>query len=136
MILDLSRELDVQRGRTYLESLIKKQAKAELCHKRNKRTLSQNSLLWLWLGCISHETGNNKDYLHEYFKQKFLGKENITVLENDLQVTVSTTKLDTAQMKAYLNSIQEFANTELGILLPNPEDLVFNEFYDRYENFI
>jgi len=136
MIYNLSLQYDIQRCKTYLESLIKKQAKVEICIKKDKRTLSQNSTYWLWITAIQQETGNDKNLLHEYFKQKFLGTENITVFDSNLNVAVSTTKLDTKQMSEYMNRIQEFANIELGILLPNPSDLIFNDFYEHYKDFI
>jgi len=136
MIYNLSSQYDIQRCKTYLESLIKKQAKVDISIKRDKRTLSQNSTYWLWITAIQQETGNDKNLLHEYFKQKFLGTENITVFDNNLNVTVSTTRLDTKQMTDYLNRIQEFANTELGILLPNPDDLIWADFYEHYKNLI
>lgn len=92
--------------------------------------------MWLWLNCIQDETGEHKDRLHEYFKQKFLGGEVITVLNEDISIIVSTTKLDTKQMTDYLNRIQEFASAELGIVLPTPEDLMWADFYERYKNYI
>ena len=35
-----------------------------------------------------------------------------------------------------MSKIQVFANTELAIELPNPEDLKFEEFKDYYEKFL
>ena len=35
-----------------------------------------------------------------------------------------------------MSKIQIFANTELAIELPNPEDLKFVEFYEYYKNYI
>ena len=35
-----------------------------------------------------------------------------------------------------MNKIQLFANTELSIELPNPEDLKFAEFKDYYEKYL
>ena len=63
------------------------------------RTLSQSRLYWLWLTCISHETGNDKNELHEYFKETYLPKEQVIVFNRKIEITVSTTGLDTAQFK-------------------------------------
>jgi len=136
MIYDLSTKLGIDRFNAKSDFFIKKGAIVDLSEKKPKRTLDQNRLMWLFLACISNETGNNKDFLHEFFKQKFLGMKNIAVLDSNIQIAVSTTKLNTAEMTNYLNRIQEFANTELGILLPNPDDLNFNDFYETYKNFI
>ena len=105
---------------------------------REKRTIDQNRLLFLWLGCIANETGNDKDTLHEYFKQKFLGFEQ-RVMSFNREVTFispTTTTLDTKQFTEYLNKIQEFASSELGIVLPLPEDAVFTQFYEPYKSYL
>ena len=47
---------------------------------------------------------------------------------------ISTSKLNTAQFTAYLEKVQVLASSELGIVLPVPEDRIFEEFYEQYEN--
>lgn len=101
---------------------------------RERRTLDQNRLYFLWLACIADETGHGKDDLHEYFKQRFLGFEQRAVLNGRVYINPSTAGLNTKQFSDYLDKIQVFANMELGILLPNPQDLEFNQFYERYKN--
>jgi len=105
-------------------------------NKRAKRSLSQNSLMWLWLACIEQETGQSKDELHSFFKSTILGQESricFGVVYND---TVTTTDLDTLLFKQYLDKIQIFASSELGIILPNPEDKAFEHFKDYYSKFL
>ena len=66
-------ELDREMVISHIKRLdIKKVYTVEITERRIKRTISQNGLYWLWLTCISHETGNDKDDLHEYFKKKYL----------------------------------------------------------------
>ncbi len=101
---------------------------------RERRTIDQNRLYFLWLACISNETGHSKDDLHDYFKQSYLGFEQRAVLNGKIHVNPSTSALDTKQFTDYLEQIQVFANTELGIILPSPEDMEFNQFYERYKN--
>ncbi len=101
---------------------------------RERRTIDQNRLYFLWLACISNETGNSKDDLHEYFKQQYLGFEQRAVLNGRVYINPSTSALDTKQFTDYLNKIQIFANTELGIILPAREDLEFTQFYERYKD--
>lgn len=101
---------------------------------RERRTLDQNRLYFLWMACLSDETGQSKDDLHEYFKQLYLGFEQRAVLNGRVYISPSTAALNTKQFSDYLNKIQMFANTELGIILPSPEDLEFNQFYERYRN--
>lgn len=103
---------------------------------KEPRTITQNSLYWLWLTCLMAETGNDKNDLHEYFKQAYLPFEDKEVFDSVVPVFPSTTKLDTGQFTAYLNKIQIFAQTELNIRLPQPEDRYFNEFKEQYKNYI
>jgi len=103
----------------------------EITEKRVKRTISQNALYWLWLTCIEFETGNNKNDLHEHFKHEYLLPEKINIFGKE-QDRYSTTGLNTAQFKYYLDRLQIFASTELAIKLPNPEDKFWEDFYSFY----
>jgi len=98
-----------------------------------RRTISQNSLMWLWLTCIEFETGNDKDDLHDYFKKKYLEPED-SKLFGETFLRWSTRDLTTNMFKYYLDKIQAFASTELSITLPDPEDKRWEEFYDYYKD--
>lgn len=112
---------------------LKKVYTVEITERRIKRTISQNGLYWLWLTCISHETGNDKDDVHEVFKTKYLNPHYKNILGEPIIIR-STTDLDTAQFKEYLDAIQVFASTELQITLPDPDDVRWEEFYDYYKD--
>jgi len=101
---------------------------------RHKRSLSQNSLYRLWLKCISAETGNDVDDLHDYFKRRFLSNS-VEIFGEECDFGISTTKLNTVEFTAFLDKVQRFAANE-GIPLPNPEDLCFEQFYNKYKNYI
>lgn len=103
---------------------------------REKRTVDQNRLLFLWIGCVSHETGYFKDEVHEIFKKKFLGIEVFEIWGERVERLRSTANLDTKQFSDYLDRIQQFASTEMGIILPNPKDQYFEQFYQQYKDFI
>jgi hypothetical protein len=105
----------------------------EVKQKRTVRTLPQNKLYWLWLTCIEAETGNNRMDLHDYFKQVYILPTEVNIFGNTVERR-STSGLDTAQFKQYLDKIQIFASTELSITLPDPEDLRWQEFYDYYSD--
>lgn len=133
-ILNLS---DKDKVKSYIDKLPEgKKYDVSIKLKRVTRTFSQNRLHWLWLACIMAETGNDKDSLHEYFKDTYLPKESKPIFGKIIEVAVSTTSLNTAQFTHYLNRIQQFASSELGIILPDPEDLHFREFYENYKDFI
>lgn len=99
---------------------------------RKKRTTDQNSLYWMWLRCVADETGNTTDDLHEYCKRKFLTPRAVEIAGEQMEVAPSTTKLDTAEMTTYLNGVQAWAASELGITLPTPEDRFYDDFEQEY----
>ncbi len=105
----------------------------KITKKRWSRSISQNNLYWLWLTCIEQETGTFRDELHDFFKAKFLGFEEIEVFGRIVTKVKSTTSLDTLQFTNYLDKIQVFASVELGIKLPIPQDKYWSDFYETYK---
>jgi len=101
---------------------------------RGKRSLNQNSLLWLWCTALEKdsETGYTKDEFYQYFLDKFAPRKEIfTNL-----VIVTTSQMDSKQMSDFLDSIQRLAITELQFKLPDPEDIIFSTFYETYKHLI
>lgn len=103
----------------------------EILQKRKVRSISQNSLYWLWLTCIEFETGTNRDELHDYFKHKFILPVEVNVFGEKIMRWTTTDK-DTLQFKEYLDKIQIFASVDLSITLPDSEDKYWDEFYSFY----
>lgn len=127
-------ELDREMAIAFIKRLdLKKVYTVDVTERRIKRTLSQNNLYFLWLTCISHETGNDKDDLHEYFKEKYITPIGKYVFDKMIEIR-STTDLNTVQFKYLLDQVQYFASTELAITLPDPDDLRWSEFYDYYKD--
>lgn len=87
-----------------------------------KRTNPQNNLYWKWLEIIGRETGYDKDDLHDALRDKFLDPVEREVLGELRHFRQSTTKLTTQQMTEYMDNIYRFSTSDLGILLPVPED--------------
>ncbi len=100
-----------------------------------KRTLSQNKLMWLWFACIAQETGGNKDDIYLVYTHLFL-KKDIEFQQQIIQTTERTSKLDTFRFAKFLDEVQIHAQTELGITLPDPDDLRFAEFEAYYSRFL
>lgn len=101
--------------------------------KSEKRTLPQNRLYYLWLNCISAETGNEVEDLHEYFKTKFLGVRYRIIYGEGITTPLTTTDLTTEQFTDYLEKVQRWSNTEQGIILPNPNDIGWEQFVEQYD---
>lgn len=134
----MHRRLDTEVDRSmviaYIQRLdLKKRYTVEVVEKKVRRTISQNSLYWLWLTCISHETGNEKNELHEIFMRKFLQPKIIRNFGVEFE-RYTTTDMNTGEYTTYLNLIQSFAASELGIVLPDPEDRQWEEFYKYYQD--
>ena len=128
----LTSEVDRDMVIAFIKRLdLKKLFTVEVLEKKANRSISQNSLYWLWLTCIEFETGNDRQYIHEYFKKKYLQPERIQLFGQYDDYYTSKT-LNTTQFKYFLDHIQTFASTELAITLPDPESQYWDEFYKFY----
>lgn len=81
---------------------------------KEKRSLSQNRLLWQWMNEISEQAivGDQKhepEIWHEYFKRYFCPSKIIAMPAGDDLEVKSTKKLDTGEMHHYLNKIEQWA---------------------------
>jgi len=102
-------------------------------HRRN-RTVPQNRLYWLHVTCVADETGSDRNEVHAELKRLYLPSESVTGMYGETIVRpVSTTKLDTAQFSAYIEKVVAFASSTLGIVLPMPGDLAFEQFEEYYK---
>ena len=101
-----------------------------------KRSLPQNRLYWLYLSCIMDETGNDRDTLHNEFREMFLPVRIGSLGGKETKNLTSTTTLNTKQFKDYIDRIVVWAAAEEGIALPDPEDKYFAMFYEQYRDFV
>lgn len=90
----------------------------------NTRTLSQNSLYWLFLEVIERETGNSANDLHEYFRRTKLPPKFIKVLGKEIKVPRSTTELNKIEFSDYMDKIA----SEVDIAIPDSE--AYNNYQD------
>ena len=102
-----------------------------ITREREKRSLDQNSLMWLWFTCIEQETGTPRQDVHDYYCMRFL-RRSISWNGFDRNVVEGTSKLTKERMTWFLDQVQADAKTEFGISLPLPEDQFFEEFYQTY----
>ena len=94
---------------------------------RSKRSLSQNSLYWLWMDDIADQArtrdGQNlsKEEWHHLCSMRFLGVKTITLQGKEIPVPVkSTARLNTKEFTDYLTQIEaEFLNR--GVVLTFPD---------------
>lgn len=105
----------------------------EISSVKQKRSNLQNRYYWAVLNCISNETGNDKDALHEFFKHKFLDTLKYQLFGQFIYYKPSTTKLDKKQFTDYIEKIAVFV-ADFGIEIPRPESEYFEEFLKHYAN--
>ena len=109
------------------------------------RTINQNALMWMWFTCIEQETGTDKQDVHDYYCNLFL-RRTAVINGRETVIAGSTSKLSTlqmtdflnkvkadAQMTDFLNKVKADAATEMGIRLPLPDDLYYQEFVNEYK---
>ena len=101
--------------------------------KKSKRTLSQNALMWMWFTCISRETGQPVQDVHDTYCARFLARTAVTPRGDIIRVYGQTSKLSTVEMTQFMNEVQEDA-AEMGIILPLPEDAYYDDFLAEYKN--
>lgn len=98
---------------------------------KEKRTVSQNALMWMWFTCIERQTGQPKQDVHDYYVSKFL-QRTTNIYGKPYRVVGETKNLSTEQMSRFLWQVQADAETELGMKLPTPEDLYFEAFEQEF----
>ena len=97
-----------------------------------KRSINQNSLLWMWLSLMERETGTPKTEFYKFYKQKFLSRS-VQIgnrIENDC--TDDPKELTKERFTDFLRKVQADAAQEFGIQLPVPEDRFFENFYQQF----
>lgn len=96
---------------------------------RDTRSVQQNRYYWgVCLKLISESTGYTTDELHHIFKHKYLidkerARELVDSLIENYLPPRSTTDLDTVEFNNYLEKIKNFASLELGVYIPEPDEI-------------
>lgn len=95
------------------------------------RSNPQNNLYWKWVGIVARETGNDSDMVHKVFAGKFLGRDIVEVFGQKVSKVRTTTKLSTEEFSTYLDQIDAFCATELKIILPHPDDAIYDQISEQ-----
>lgn len=135
-IYDSNLSYDVESAKKKLDHFIEKGKTFELKEVKKKRSISQNSLYWLYVNYIANDTGNDREAIHDELRRMFLPVNSGLLGNKEIYSLTSTTSLDTLQFTQFIDKIVVWASSELGIILPNPEDKIFEEFKEKYKNII
>lgn len=136
MIYNPNNIKEAEQARIKLEQFIEKKKIFNLTGKRDKRGLSANNLYWLWLGFLEDRTGNDKEDLHDYYKDQYIGITTKEVLGKMIIIQPTTTDKDTKEFSYYMNKVKSHAFHFFNEALPEPKDLGFSEFYDKYKHIL
>lgn len=104
----------------------------KIVRKAKPRTISQNSLMWMWFKCLEQDTGQPKEDWHDYYCAKFLSRQ-VQVGHKLVWVVGRTATLNTIQFTDFLNKVQADAAMD-GYTLPLPADRFFADFVDEFQN--
>ena len=107
----------------YLRSLAKRHVDVLIRPHREQRTSPQNRYLWgVCYALIAEHCGYEVDELHEALAMKFLRIEDDPLTGSPRRRR--TPKTDTAEFAAYVEACRRFAAVELGVVIPDPEQVV------------
>lgn len=100
-------------------------------YKKN-RSLAQNNLMWMWLTEIAKFLNNEHgikakpEDLKVEFQGRWLGyKTCVHSSGGYFDKLIGTSELTTPMFTEFLNQMEIYANSELGMQLPHPEDMYY-----------
>lgn len=130
-MIDLLINFDKEDDKRKLFSILKNLKGAfAISLKKSKptRSLAQSRYYWgVVLAYLSEETGYTKDESHQLMQRMFL-KYAKDVPDKKPQMFVrSTTSLSTIEMNEYIEQIRTFAVSELGIYIPDPNEIIYEK---------
>lgn len=98
---------------------------------KKKRSLDQNSLLWLWMSVIEKESQYSAKEVYQFFCQQFLPWIKKEFWGRETVIIGGSSGLTTVEFNKFLEHIHQFAAEE-GIYLPYPDDVGYDEMIVKY----
>jgi hypothetical protein len=83
----------------------------------SSRSAQQNRRYWRLMGLLATTTGHDKDELHEWCKEKFLGTRVVEIAGERRQVAPSTRRLKVKEFAVYMEQVESWAIETLGVWL-------------------
>lgn len=139
MIYDPTNKLHEKQAVEKLNYFISKGKRFELKAKNPRRSISQNSYLHLILTWFGIETGYTLEEVKQEIFKKHVNPSLFYDGEFDGIIKIerwrSSANLDTAEMTLAIDRFRDFASKELGIYLPEPDDLpLLQDIENQIEN--
>lgn len=127
LLINFDKEEDKKKFFSILKVLKGEHAVA-IKKKRAQRSGSQNRYYWsVVIAYLSEELGYTKEEVHQIMGRMFL-KYVKSVSDGTEETFVrSTTSLASAEMTIYIESIRTFALSELGVYIPDPNEIIYEK---------
>lgn len=125
MKYDLSQPIDINRFKTYSESLLNGKDKVELKKHREKRTQDQNKYIHACFGIFADFTGYTVEESKILAKREF-GRF-MVYEKNGSKFLLSTSAIDTKQMTEFLDWFRNYS-MEQGCYIMTPEEYFTDAF--------
>ena len=105
---------------------------------RERRSLSQNSLYWVWMQFLQDnlpvsDQKHDKEVWHEYLKKYFCPVKVIAMPAGQDAEVKSTKILDVGEFTYYMNKVEQWAQGHM-LALPVPEDSEYAQLMRKQEN--
>jgi hypothetical protein len=125
--------LQINEAIVYLHGLFDLGKRVEIKPAPEKKSLSQNSYLWLVFTHVGYETGASKDDMYYYWLGKF-PKYKEVYFKGGLQlVPISLSSFTKEQTTRFIDEVVTDARIE-GFQVPDPEDIKIMQMYEFYRN--
>ena len=108
--------------------VIDKPWEVEIKPYKKNRSLRQNKLYFAWMKIIGDQLGYESEEIHAIMADKFLVDKFVEYAGKQIKRDKSTSKLNTKEFTDYLQRIDRFVASELGIILPVPDDQYYEIF--------
>lgn len=124
MRLDLSKEYDINKAKTYFKALLNNSKKIELKEVKNKRSVTQNAYLHVCISLFAIEFGYTLEESKTLLKRS-CGFMNYT--KNNFIFLKRTRDLKTDELTKFIEYIRNYA-VSLGCYIPTSEEYKENSF--------
>lgn len=137
MVYDLNTGIDRERFKRRVNALYERRAVVECSEHKPKRSSPQNRYLHVILGEFAMQTGNTMDYVKvEYFKrlcnrELFVRTKYDDLAKKEVEILRSSKDLDTGEMTTAIERFRNWAASEAGIELPEPQDQEWIAYIER-----
>jgi len=135
-MINIKHRITVEKGKVKFSNLSlfnedlrqyeEKEAYVTIRPYKNNRSDHQNRYYWgVVVKMLSDELGYFPDEMHEALKLKFLPKKTISMANESFIIADSSTRLSTMDFESFLSQIRTWASSDLGVLIPLPNDVEY-----------